>query len=166
MINKAKLSDLQEIKKLTEACAAALRQQGIHQWNENYPSRHQLRADIENEDLYIYQQNNQIIGIVMLSTRVDEVYKPVNWITKTTRQLYVHRLAVLPEHWGKGFAQRLMDFAEDFARKNECISVRLDTFSQNQRNQRFYEARGYRKLEDIYFPQKSKHPFHCYELVL
>ena len=80
--------------------------------------------------------------------------------------MYIHRLAVHPEYQGKGFAQKMMDYAEDYARKENYISVRLDTFSQNHRNQRFYEARGYQKLGDIYFPKQSVHPFHCYELIL
>jgi len=59
-----------------------------------------------------------------------------------------------------------MAFAETYARNKNFAAVRLDTFSQNKRNQRFYEIRGYTKLTDIYFPKQSEHPFHCYELVL
>jgi ribosomal protein S18 acetylase RimI-like enzyme len=59
-----------------------------------------------------------------------------------------------------------MSFAEEFAQKNNYASVRLDTFSVNKRNQRFYELRGYKKLGDIYFPKQSEFPFHCYELIL
>ena len=55
-----------------------------------------------------------------------------------------------------------MDFAEDFARHQKAVSVRLDTFSQNNRNQKFYEARGYTKLGDVYFPRQAEFPFHCY----
>ena len=59
-----------------------------------------------------------------------------------------------------------MTFAENYARANQYSSVRLDTFSQNKRNQLFYETRGYHKLGDIYFPEQSDDHFHCYELVL
>lgn len=59
-----------------------------------------------------------------------------------------------------------MDFAEEFAANSDFISIRLDTLSLNKRNQHFYEARGYQKLGDIYFPKQSEAPFHCYELVL
>ena len=74
-------------------------------------------------------------------------------------------MAIHPEHQRKGYAKKLMDFAEATAKENNATSVRLDTFSQNHRNQKFYEARGYQKLESIYFPKQSKHPFYCYELV-
>ena len=59
-----------------------------------------------------------------------------------------------------------MNFAENHARKHNFESVRLDTFSKNKRNQKFYESRGYKRLGDIYFPKQSEAPFHCYELVL
>jgi len=59
-----------------------------------------------------------------------------------------------------------MNFAEEFAQQKGYASLRLDTFSQNIQNQRFYERRGYEKLESIYFPKQSEHPFFCYELVL
>ena len=57
----------------------------------------------------------------------------------------------------------MMDFAEDFAKSNNYISIRLDTFSQNPRNNKFYKSRGYNKLDDVYFPKQSQFPFHCYE---
>ncbi len=59
-----------------------------------------------------------------------------------------------------------MDFAEQFAIEHNYSSIRLDTFSQNKRNQKFYELRNYKRLDDIYFPKQSEFPFHCYELVL
>jgi ribosomal protein S18 acetylase RimI-like enzyme len=87
-------------------------------------------------------------------------------LTKNKNNIYIHRLAVHPNLQGKGYAQQLMKFAEHYAQENNVLSIRLDTFSQNKRNQKFYELRGYKKLGDIFFPKQSKHPFHCYELVL
>jgi ribosomal protein S18 acetylase RimI-like enzyme len=59
-----------------------------------------------------------------------------------------------------------MDFAEDYAKKNQYRSLRLDTFSKNPRNLRFYKARGYTKLGDVYFVKQSKDPFHSFEKVI
>jgi GNAT superfamily N-acetyltransferase len=71
---------------------------------------------------------------------------------------------VHPIAQGKGYAKALMDFAENKARKEGFQSVRLDTFSLNEKNVAFYTKRGYSRLGDIYFPIKSKAPFHCFEL--
>ena len=75
-------------------------------------------------------------------------------------------VVVHPSFQGQGFAQELMAFAETYSKTNSYTSVRLDTYSQNKRNQRFYEQRGNVRLGDIFFPKQSSHPFHCYELVL
>ena len=66
----------------------------------------------------------------------------------------------------KGIGKILMDFAEKYAREKKFTSVRLDTFSVNKRNLKFYESRGYQRLEGIYFPKQSEFPFYCYELIL
>ena len=99
----------------------------------------------------------------MFSSRKDDVYKTVNWITEDEYNLYIHRLAVHPIFQKRGIARKMMDFAEDFAKSNNYISIRLDTFSQNPRNNKFYKLRGYNKLDDVYFPKQSEFPFHCYE---
>ena len=166
MIQPATLSDLPEIKRLTESCAVAMQEKGIFQWNENYPSLEKLEQDIIREELYILKQEAAILGIIVLTPIMDEEYVPIEWLTSSGNNLYIHRLAVHPFAWGMGYGQQLMDFAEEYARSKGFDSVRLDTFSQNQRNQRFYEARGYQRLGDIYFPKQSEHPFHCYEKVL
>ena len=166
MIELANTSHLSEIKQLTEACAKAMQEKGIFQWNEFYPSREKLALDIEKEELYLLKKEGVIIGIIVLTPEMDEEYIPVQWLTSNSENLYVHRLGTHPAVWGEGFGQTLMDFAETFARKNRFQSVRLDTFSQNLRNQKFYEARGYKRLGNIYFPKQSEHPFYCYELVL
>ncbi len=166
MIEKANIRDLLEIKKLTEKCAAALIRREIFQWNEFYPSLEKLEQDIQDQELYKFTEEGQIIGIIVLTSTMDREYEPIEWLTENYRNLYIHRLAVDPDFWGQGYAQQLMSFAEDFARKNKFQSVRLDTFSQNKRNQKFYESRGYQKLGDIFFPKQSEYPFHCYELPL
>ena len=166
MIELANTSHLSEIKQLTEACAKAMQEKGIFQWNEFYPSREKLARDIEKEELYLLKKEGVIIGIIVLTPEMDEEYIPIQWLTSNSENLYVHRLGTHPAVWGEGFGQTLMDFAETFARKNRFQSVRLDTFSQNLRNQKFYEARGYKRLGNIYFPKQSEHPFYCYELVL
>lgn len=165
MIREAKISEINDILEITKACAQFMIENGIYQWNEHYPSKKAFEQDVERNELYVKTVNNAIVGGVVISDFMDEEYIPIKWLTKTGKNLYIHRLFVHPNQQGQGHAQSLMDFAENYARQNGFISVRLDTFSQNKRNQKFYETRGYQKLGDIFFPKQSEHPFHCYELV-
>lgn len=166
MIAPAKISQIPEILTMTNACRIAMEAKGIYQWTTAYPSQKAFEKDIDRNELYVLLEDNAIIGCVVVSLLMDDEYKNVAWLTENGNNYYIHRLAVHPKYQGKGYAQRLMDFGENFARENNAVSVRLDTFSHNKRNQKFYEQRGYVKLEDIFFPKQSEHPFHCYELVL
>ena len=166
MIRKADKRDIDSILDLTQKCAQHMIDNGIFQWNEHYPTRKAFENDLMRNELYVLLKDDQIIGCIVISTVMDEEYVPIKWLTENNNNIYIHRLGVHPKLQGKGYAQKLMDYAEGLARDNNFYSVRLDTFSQNSRNQKFYELRGYQKLDSIYFPKQSEHPFYCYELVL
>jgi len=165
-IEKAIIDDVKSLLVITKACAETMISKGIYQWNEHYPNTTAFAKDIEREELYVLKIKDNIIGCIVISKQMDVEYIPIKWLTNDVNNLYIHRLAVHPKYQGLGYAQKLMNFAEQFAIENNYNSIRLDTFSQNKRNQKFYELRGYKKLGDIYFQKQSKFPFHCYELVL
>ena len=165
MIRKGKTADIDAILNITKACAKTMIASGIYQWNEHYPTKDPFERDIKRDELYVLEIEGQVKGTIVISTFMDEEYIPIDWLTKNDNNIYIHRLAIHPELQGKGYAQKLMDFAENYAIENGYSSIRLDTFSQNKRNQKFYELRGYKRLGDIFFPKQSEYPFHCYELV-
>ncbi len=166
MIRKATNNDIANILEITKACAVKMVAENIFQWNTFYPNKTAFNNDMMREELYVFEIENKIFGCITISTLMDTEYKPIAWLTPNTKNIYIHRLAVHPSQQGKGYAQKLMEFAEDYAKQNNYLSVRLDTFSQNKRNQKFYKLRGYKKLGNIYFPKQSEHPFNCYELLL
>ncbi|WP_412559510.1 GNAT family N-acetyltransferase [Winogradskyella sp. MIT101101] len=166
MIRKGSLEDIDSIMNLTKACANTMIANGIYQWNEHYPNPPAFINDVNRNELYVLEIDNQVKGTIVISTFMDEEYISIKWLTKNKKNVYIHRLAIHPDLQGQGYAQQLMDFAENHAIENDYSSIRLDTFSQNKRNQKFYELRGYKRLGDIYFPKQSEFPFHCYELVL
>jgi hypothetical protein len=56
-----------------------------------------------------------------------------------------------------------MNFIEKKGIENFCESIRLDTFSMNNKNNMLYTKLGYQKLGQIYFRDQSEMPFNCYE---
>jgi len=173
MIRLAKLSEIEEIIPITKACAVKMISEKIYQWNEHYPNYQAFQKDVERGELYVLTNKDsynssteQIMGCITISSEKDAEYNAVDWLTEDGFQIYIHRVAIHPTFQHKGHAKQLMDYAESFAKKQGAISIRLDTFSANKRNQRFYENRGYTRLGDIYFPRQSDLCFYCYELVL
>ena len=166
MIRKGTLQDIDNIIAVTKACAAHMINNEIYQWNADYPNKTAFKNDISRDELYVLEANETLIGCIVISTFMDKEYVPISWLTASNNNIYIHRLAIHPKYQGKGYAQKLMAFAEKFAKENNYFSIRLDTFSQNKRNHKFYEQRGYKRLGNIFFPKQSKYPFYCYELVL
>ena len=163
-IRKAKENDLIDVMHIIKACTKHMISNNIFQWNEKYPSVDTFKEDIEKEHLYVLVSVNDIIvGCVSITYEMDDFYRKIDWISPTVKNIYVHRLAVHPNHQGQGYAQKIMKFIEDKGNKNMCESIRLDTFSMNKKNNALYNKIGYNKLGQIYFRDQSEMPFNCYE---
>jgi ribosomal protein S18 acetylase RimI-like enzyme len=165
-ISKGSISKLKQYYELTKRCASDMISKEIFQWNSTYPSLEILESDIKKGQMWELSSEKQVKGIIVLTPEMDEEYKSVKWLTKNEKNLYIHRLAVDPDFQGRGYARKLMDFAEKYAADNKFNSIRLDTFSQNKRNQKFYEKRNYTKLGTVFFPNQSDFPFFCYEKII
>ena len=166
MIRKGKQSEIVKIITITKACAAKMISENILQWNEHYPNVAAFEKDVARDELYVMLENNEVVGCITISTEKDEEYDTIDWVTPDALNYYIHRVAIHPDFQHQGRAKQLMGFAEDMARTNNVLSVRLDTFSKNIRNQKFYEVRGYQRLGNVYFPRQTDYPFYCYELDL
>ncbi|MCY4561620.1 MAG: GNAT family N-acetyltransferase [Flavobacteriaceae bacterium] len=161
------ISDLPEIDRIMVACRESMISRGIYQWNEFYPNQNVYIRDIQRKELWVLKSNSKIIGVVACSSLKDKEYKDIEWIISDSSHYYVHRLMVDPVVQKKGYGRKLMHFIEDMAIKNGVASIRLDTFSQNKSNQKFYQDLGYVQLPyDVYYPQQSDDPCHCFERIL
>jgi len=143
MIKKGRNQLIPAIKSLFQACIAYMESQGIIQWHEDYPAIENIRRDIEREDLYYVGEGGEVLATITLNDEQDTQYQDIAWNCKKGKILVVHRLATHPAHQGKGLAQHLMTFAEDYARENGYAAIRLDAYETNQHSQRFYRKMGY-----------------------
>ncbi|UCG70273.1 MAG: GNAT family N-acetyltransferase [Thermoplasmata archaeon] len=165
-IVRANSENIIEVLELVQECMQHMNDQGIEQWNEQYPQSDIFISDIEKDSLFIIKNEENIVGIIVLSEEQDEQYDQIDWKDKFGKVLLVHRLAVHPKWQGKGIAQKLMDFGENYAKENGYSSIRLDTYSQNPRSLKLFEKRKYeRKSGHIHFPE-CKEPYYCYEMLL
>ena len=164
LIRKATKDDLDDVMLIIKACTKHMISKNIFQWNEKYPNIETFKNDIENENLYVLSlQNNELIGCVSITFEMDDFYKTIDWISPSKKNIYVHRLAVHPNNQGQGYAKIIMNFIEKKGIDNLCESIRLDTFSMNNKNNTLYTKLGYQKLGQIYFRDQSEMPFNCYE---
>lgn len=163
-IKLCSISEAEEIFKIYDDCRKAMQSAGIYQWQNEYPTVETVKQDIEDKNLYGYYEGEKCVGAVSINTHQDEEYKEIDWKGPDENVIVIHRLAVNPDFQAKGIARLLMDFAEDFAKKENYSAIRLDSYSQNKRAVKFYESRGYQKRGECFFAGRDK-PFYCYELI-
>jgi ribosomal protein S18 acetylase RimI-like enzyme len=165
-IVKAETKDEEEILALVDEVIKEMQGSGIDQWNDIYPPRDIFRKDIEKEELFAAKVEGRIAGIIVLSKEQDKEYEDMEWDDKDGKYFLVHRLAIHPKWHRQGIANKLMDFAEEYAKENGFTSIRLDTYSGNPRSQDFFRKRGLEiKPGHIHFPE-CPGPYFCYEIAI
>jgi len=165
-IEKAVPSDLPQVLDLICEVIKDMTARGNEQWNDQYPRPEIFEADIKEGTLFAMKERGKLIGIIVLTAQPFEQYENIEWEDTNGRHLVGHRIAIHPKWHRKGIANRFMEFAEEYARKNGYSSIRVDTYHKNDRSQALIAKRGFtRRPGHINFPECNG-PYFCYELVL
>ncbi len=132
---KEVIRDLKEVKKIDML------------WGDIYPFC-EFNNDIENEEMYIIEDNNRIIGSFVLSDYDDPDYHKIKWNKERKRFFYLNRLAILPKEQGKGYAKTTMKFIENYAVENNYNVIRLTVYENNLNAIKLYEKNGFKRIEE------------------
>jgi GNAT superfamily N-acetyltransferase len=167
MIRKATEVDLERIMELIIRVVRDMREEGIDQWNDDYPARSDFLADILAGELYLDESDEEprgIRGVVCINQVEPEEYRTASW-SKPGPAVVIHRLAVNPDYRRRGVAAGLFSLAEDQARRNGSLYIRSDTYSRNAKMNALFVRQGYVRAGDIHFRGRVE-VFHCYDKVL
>lgn len=160
-IRAASVEDLDDVMILVRDCIADMRRAGIEQWDEIYPDRGTLLADLRAGTMHVAGLDREpLTGIVVVNDHQDREYAAVPWTIDAARVAVVHRLMVDPRFQRRGIARQLMRFAEGRARELGYGAVRLDAFSENPRALDLYRSLGYRDAGSVTL---RKGVFRCFE---
>jgi len=161
-IEQGTREDLPSIMALIKDVVVHMNSIGIDQWHAGYPNETVLGKDLDSHTLFTGWLDQKLMAINVINQVYDKEYNALDWLTPQGKSLYVHRLAVHPDFQKKGYAQQFMDFAEEKAKKEGFLSVRLDTYTGNPRNVKFYLNREYQPIGEVSLPYRPD-PFICFE---
>jgi ribosomal protein S18 acetylase RimI-like enzyme len=151
MISQLNISYFDSVCGLMSAVVSGMQQQGIDQWDDEYPDPITLRNDLEKKQAYGLLKKNVLIGYLCLNDYCDPEYLELEWPNPQVKAVYLHRLAVNPENQGLGIAKKMMSFAESWAKEESYDSLRLDTFSKNPIALNLYRRLGYKEIGTVQF---------------
>jgi len=161
-IIQAKDNDFIEILYLLRVCTLDMNRKGLTHWNSVYPGPEVVQEDLAKSSIFLFKDKGVCKGMVTLDTQEPEEYRNIPWTSVAQRPLFLHRLAVHPNWQGQGIAGKLMEFAEEFARKNGFDALRIDVFSDSAHARNLCQKNNYQEAGNfLSFFQKQ--PFICYD---
>jgi ribosomal protein S18 acetylase RimI-like enzyme len=162
MIKLLNINNLNEVMIIIKNVIADMNEKGINQWDDVYPNMEIITNDIESNTAFGYFDENMLVGYIALNENYSPEYDLLNW-KSSGNPLIIHRLSVAPQNQGKGIAKKCIRFAEEYAKKYNFKSIRLDAFSDNPGALRLYENLNYEKAGTITF---RKGIFVCFEKLI
>lgn len=137
----------------------AMQQNGIDQWDGEYPTESDILLDVEARSLRVLTVGHNIWAFVTIDENTSPEWNSVDWRTGGN-VLSVHRLTVDPRVQRNGLATQLLIWVEEFAASRGYDAIHLDAFSENPAALRLYDKLDYRRAGTVRF---RKGNFTCYE---
>lgn len=153
MIRRATTEDIADIMSIVADAQLSLRELGIDQWQDGYPSKEVIAEDISSKVGYVYCVENRIVGYAAIVFDGEEAYTQIaysEWNT-TNNYVVVHRLCVRRGYTKTGIAMALMDYASQMAIARGCTGFRIDTHRGNTRMLSMLEKLGFKYVGVIYY---------------
>ncbi|MEG2052773.1 MAG: GNAT family N-acetyltransferase [Bacilli bacterium] len=153
MISLAQLKDIDNLLPILLDAKKLLKESHSPQWQNDYPNKGVLIDDILSNQLFIYKEENEILGFAVISSAIDHNYDEIydgTWLTFFSSYLVIHRLAVKSSAHHKHIGKAFLDFAAELAKSKNINSIRVDTHHLNLVMQHLLEKEGYIKVGIIH----------------
>ena len=154
-IRKSTPKDLDILMPIFEEARGTIAKLGIDQWQDGYPSRAVIAADIEKKISYCVEIDGQICATFVLVDDGEILYDKIydgHWLTGDESQDYVaiHRVAVSVVRRGSGISTAMINYAADYANELGRASLRIDTHEGNVVMRRMLEKHEFVHCGTIY----------------
>lgn len=158
MVIKAVLEDVEQIIQIVNCMINEEADFLINMWDKTYPTKDVFVNDIENGNLYVVKEDIAVVAFFCIDDNEPSNYCGVKF--KYEKPLYIHRFCVKREYRLKEITNQMMDFVNLFAFEKGYQSLRLDTYSENVRSNKFYTNHGFKKVDII---RGRAGLYNCYE---
>ena len=167
----ASSSDLDRIMEIIADAQRFLKDSGVDQWQNGYPTREIYEADIEKGCCHVFTVEGTVAGVISVFFESEESYELVydgKWLTGAAPYAVFHRAAVGNDYRGMGIAGLMLSYAENLALEKGFNSLRGDTHRDNKAMRGLLEKRGFVHCGTIYINggTDAQNERVCYEKLL
>lgn len=150
MIRKAKQEDIQKVAEIYDEI---LDQQEAGNarigWMKGvYPTEATAREALEKGELFVCDEDGTITAAAKINQKQEPAYKEAGWEYKAREDevMVLHTLVVSPGKAGKGIGSKFVAFYEDYASRQGCRYLRMDTNEINTNARGLYRKLGYKEV--------------------
>lgn len=155
---KAVESDIASIMNIIRQAQEHFKEQGIDQWQNNYPNLEIILMDIKNRNGYVLLEGDTIIGTASVSFDGEKTYEHIyngKWISND-EYVVVHRMAIDPRYKRQGLATAIMEKVEEMCLDKGVHSIKVDTHEENLAMQKLLKKNKFEYCGIIYLEDGSK----------
>ena len=154
-IRKTEMRDLEALMPIFDEARATIASLGIDQWQNGYPNRTVILADIERSQSHCIVVDGEICGAFALIRDSEPTYNEIfdgEWLTGDGREHYfaIHRVAISVKCRGKGISTAIISYCAEEAKKVNKTSLRIDTHRGNVVMRKMLEKHGFVHCGTIY----------------
>lgn len=138
-------------------------------WQKNvHPSHDLLNTSVDNNELFICEENGEILCACIMNKSYNEAYDTVPWGITTKDIGVVHALATRPDCFGKGIASYFIGGLKKHCKEHGIKAIRLDVLKYNLPGIALYNKCGFvmRKEMIMSVPNIGDENFELYEYIL
>ncbi len=116
-----------------------------------YPTVHTAEEAITRRDLFVYEEEGQIMASGIVNQIQPPAYAEGNWAAAAAPEevMVLHTLVVDPGWSGKGIAHAFVQFYEEYARQAGCRVLRIDTQEKNHAARHLYAGMGFQEVDIV-----------------
>jgi ribosomal protein S18 acetylase RimI-like enzyme len=155
---KAIESDANSIMNIIKQAQASLKENGVDQWQDNYPNLTTIMNDIKSQNGYVLLIDNKLVGTVAVSFDGETTYESIfegEWISND-KYAVIHRIAVDVSYKELGVATRIINNIQKLTIDKGIQSIKVDTHEDNLSMQKLLNKNKFKYCGIIYLEDKSK----------
>jgi RimJ/RimL family protein N-acetyltransferase len=155
---KAVKTDVDNIINIIKQAQTYFKEQGINQWQNNYPNVETINNDIDNEHSYVLLKDNNIVATSAVSFDGEKTYDSIyegEWISNNEYAV-IHRIAVDNTYKGLGLSSEIIKNVEQLCLSKGVHSIKVDTHEENISMQKLLEKNEFKYCGIIHLEDRSK----------
>lgn len=155
---KASEIDINNIMCIIKQAQAYFKEQGINQWQNNYPNTETISEDIANNHSYVLLKDNKIVATAAISFDGERTYDSIyegEWISNDEFAV-IHRIAVDNTCKGLGLSSQIIKSVEKLCLDKGVHSIKVDTHEENISMQKLLKKNKFQHCGVIYLEDGGK----------